>query len=155
SQLPGVAYQFRKRPDGTCCLPYASEGIREIYRLGAADVRDDATPILRLIHPDDLDSVRHSVDESGAKLTPWHSVYRVCSPDGAPRWPQGNSVPQRDPDGSTLWHGFITDVTDRKRDEEPFHAVNKRFELARRSLRIGVWDWDICTNEIDWDEGMY
>ncbi|MFZ4563366.1 MAG: PAS domain-containing protein, partial [Bacteroidales bacterium] len=31
--LPGVVYQYLLRPDGTSCFPYASEAIREIYRV--------------------------------------------------------------------------------------------------------------------------
>ncbi len=34
------------------------------------------------------------------------------------RWLFGNALPQKEADGSTLWHGFITDITERKQMEE-------------------------------------
>jgi PAS domain S-box-containing protein len=38
--------------------------------------------------------------------------------DGTVRWLFGNALPQREKDGATLWHGFITDITERKRTED-------------------------------------
>ena len=37
--VPGLIYQFRMSPDGTFSLPYASEGIKEIYRVGPGEDR--------------------------------------------------------------------------------------------------------------------
>ena len=33
------------------------------------------------------------------------------------RWLFGNALPEREADGSTLWHGFVTDITARKQTE--------------------------------------
>ena len=32
-------------------------------------------------------------------------------------WLLGHATPQREPDGSTVWHGYIRDITDSKRAE--------------------------------------
>jgi hypothetical protein len=45
SRLPGFIYTFRLYADGTSCFPYASDGIQDIYRLNAADVRTDGSKI--------------------------------------------------------------------------------------------------------------
>jgi diguanylate cyclase (GGDEF)-like protein len=50
-------------------------------------------------------------------MSPWHLEYRVQLPRQGLRWRQGDARPQRLADGSTLWHGFITDVTERKHIE--------------------------------------
>lgn len=39
------------------------------------------------------------------------------------RWRQGDARPRRPADGSTLWHGFITDVTERKHNEAELQAL--------------------------------
>jgi diguanylate cyclase (GGDEF)-like protein len=70
-----------------------------------------------LIDVRDLAAYRQSLEESAASLLPWHLEYRVKLPRQGLRWRQGDARPQRLPDGSTLWHGFITDVTDRKHIE--------------------------------------
>src|SRR5678815_956537 len=50
----------------------------------------------------------------------WHGEYRVLHPDRGEIWVEGYSMPEREPDGSTLWRGFLNDVTDRKRAEERY-----------------------------------
>jgi PAS domain S-box-containing protein len=114
SQLPGMVYQFRLRPDGTSHMPYSSEGIRQIFELSPESVREDATEAFALLHPDDLQRVRESIASSAAELTHWRDEYRLRLPNGRERWVLGNAAPEQESDGSVLWHGFITDVTERR-----------------------------------------
>jgi PAS domain S-box-containing protein len=114
SQLPGMVYQYRLRPDGTSHFPYASEGIRQVYGVSPESVREDATGVLSALHPDDVIRVREGVAKSATQLTHWRDEYRVCLADGRERWVLGNATPEPEPDGSVLWHGFITDVTERR-----------------------------------------
>ncbi len=115
--VPGVLYQFRLQPDGHLSFPFASEGIREIYEVTPDAVREDAGRLTQIIHPEDLQGVLDSIQASAAALTPWHHEYRVLLPRQGLRWRLGNAQPERLGDGSTLWHGFITDITDRKAAE--------------------------------------
>jgi PAS domain S-box-containing protein len=137
SQLPGVVYQYKLRPDGTSCLPYASERIRDVYGLTPEDVRDDATPILAMIHPDDLPAVAASVQASAEKLEPWELEYRVRSKSGEVRWLYGNATPEREADGSTLWHGFITDITRRKETERQKAQLEEQLRQSQKVESIG------------------
>ncbi|NUP94734.1 MAG: PAS domain S-box protein [Planctomycetaceae bacterium] len=133
SQLPGVVYQFRLRHDGSSHFPYASEGIRQIYGLAPADVREDATPVFGVLHPEDLDRVRARILESARDLTQWRDEYRVVHADGRVRWVMGSSVPEREHDGAVLWHGFITDITERRLEQE---ALERAKETAERAARV-------------------
>jgi PAS domain S-box-containing protein len=126
SQVPGVVYQYKLRPDGSSCFPFASEGIRQIYQVTPDEVSEDASKVFAVLHPDDRDDVARSIHQSAADLTPWKCEYRVRFADGTVRWLLGSSVPQREADGSVLWHGFITDITERK-------DVERRLELAKRA----------------------
>jgi len=123
SQVPGVVYQYKLRPDGTSCFPYASEGIRDIYRVTPEQVREDASAVFAVLHPEDYDQVARAIQESAKKMTPWKQEYRVRFPDGTVNWLAGNATPEREADGSVLWHGFITDVTERKLAEEEIHHL--------------------------------
>jgi len=137
SQLPGVVYQYKLRPDGTSCLPYASERVRDVYGLTPEDVLDDATPILSLIHPDDLPAVAASVQISAEKLEPWDIEYRVRLKSGEVRWLYGNAIPEREADGSTLWHGFITDITRRKEIERQKAQLEEQLRQSQKVDSIG------------------
>jgi diguanylate cyclase (GGDEF)-like protein/PAS domain S-box-containing protein len=113
NRVPGMVYQYLLRPDGSSCLPFASDAIREIYRVSPQEVREDASKAFSNHHPDDYDGVVASIEQSARDLTPWVYEYRVKFDDGTVRCLLGNAVPDRQEDGAVLWHGFITDVTER------------------------------------------
>ncbi|MDI1231820.1 MAG: PAS domain S-box protein [Methylobacter sp.] len=123
-RVPGMVYQYRLRVDGSACFPFASEAIRDIYRVSPEDVCEDAAKIVAMLHPDDVDDVAASILNSARDLTPWHCEYRVKFADGAVHWLLGNALPEREADGSTLWHGFITDIGKRKQLETALHDSN-------------------------------
>ncbi|MFX1677534.1 diguanylate cyclase [Paraburkholderia sp. A2WS-5] len=135
NEVPGLVFQCRRTPSGHMSLPYASAGIAEIYELAPAQVAAHARAIEALIHPDDLDAYRASFAASAATLAPWHLEYRVCLPRQGLRWRQGDAKPQRLADGVIVWHGFITDVTERKRIEaelQEFATTDGLTGLANR-----------------------
>jgi PAS domain S-box-containing protein len=117
TRVPGVIYQYKLRPDGSSCFPYASEAIRDIYRVSPEAVREDASAVLANIHPEDYGGVAASIQQSAATLNPWQHEYRVRFADGSVRWLLGNAIPNRERDESVIWHGFITDITERKAHE--------------------------------------
>jgi PAS domain S-box-containing protein len=130
--VPGMVYQYHLRLDGSSYFPFASEAIREIYRVSPAQAFQNAAAVFASIHPDDHDDVVISIQQSAADLTPWVHEYRVKFEDGTVHWLLGNSLPQRQADGGTLWHGFITDITARKKIEAQLAAAHQT--LAAQSV---------------------
>jgi diguanylate cyclase (GGDEF)-like protein/PAS domain S-box-containing protein len=116
-EVPGLIFQYRLMADGRAFFPYASDGIRDIYELTPQQATTSAEMVDALIDARDLAAYRQSIEESATSLSPWHLEYRVQLPRQGLRWRQGDARPQRLADGSTLWHGFITDVTERKHIE--------------------------------------
>lgn len=116
ARLPGMAYQYYLRADGSSYFPYVSAGIADIYRLNPDQVRQDATPVFAALHPDDYDGFVASIQQSAQDFTPWRHGYRIKFDDGTVRKLYGDAVPdpQRDADGGLFWHGFITDITEQK-----------------------------------------
>jgi PAS domain S-box-containing protein len=117
-RVPGLVYQYRLRPDGSSCIPFASDAIHEIFRVSPDEVREDASKAFANIHPDDYSGVVASLQASAQELSPWQYEFRVKFDDGTIRTLYANTLPEREEDGSVLWHGFITDITERKRAEE-------------------------------------
>ncbi len=154
-RVPGVVYQYRLHPDGSSCFPYASEGIREIYSVSPEDVTKDASTVFSRIHPDDIGAVVETIQLSAKDLTIWNHEYRVKFENGDVRWLSGNAAPQREADGTVLWHGFIKDITERKQTEEQLKQVSARLKLAARAGGVGVWDYDLVGNILVWDAQMF
>ena len=122
NQVPGFVFQYRLLPDGEAFFSYASEGVRDIYEIAPEQLASNVAYIRDIIHPDDYPIYCASLDASAASLRPWHFEYRVILPRQGLRWRQGDARPRRLPDGSTLWHGYISDVTDRKHIEAELQA---------------------------------
>lgn len=133
-RVPGVVYEYRLQPDGRSCFPYASDGMQQVYGVSPEAVREDASPVLSVIHPDDLDGVVASIRYSAETLTPWRHEYRVVLEDDSEHWLFGDSLPHREPDGATSWYGVITDITERKRSEIALRAAHLEAERFREAL---------------------
>lgn len=140
--VPGMIYSFKMRPDGFCSMPYASSALVNIFGLRPMDVQQDATPLFNLIHPNDVGRVKESIAESARTLEPWRADFRVQRTRLSEIWAEGHSVPQREPDGSTLWQGYIQDITQRKLSEEKLHESQRLLQstLDALSAHIAILD---------------
>ena len=147
-QLPGVIYQFRAFPDGRATFPYASEGLKNIFGVSPEQVKDDAAPLFANLYSDDYDGMLASIEESARTLQPWHLDFRVNLPKQGLRWLSGLSKPERLADGCTLWHGFISDITERKMLDQKLLESEQRWKFALEGAGDGVWDWTIPTGKL-------
>ncbi|NMM37537.1 MAG: EAL domain-containing protein [Glaciimonas sp.] len=143
-QIPGAVFQYLQRADGTSCFPYASEGIRAIYGLSPLQVQQSADQVFKRIHPDDLARVTSGVKASAQALHPWHQIYRVNLPLHGIRWLEGNAMPESRSDGGVIWHGYVSDVTDRKLLEVALASEHERTLVTLRSIGDAV----ITTNAV-------
>ncbi len=128
NRVPGLVYEYLQRPNGSACFPFASDGIRDILRLDADQVAQDAAAFFALIHPDDLGAVRTSLAASAQAVTPWECEYRVCFADGTVRWVAGKAIPKQVDDGSVRWHGFMSDTTEQRQAAESLRIAATAFE---------------------------
>ena len=146
---PGAICSFSRRADGSVRFPYASPAIREIFGIAPSNLAEDASVLLDRIHPDDAERVSETIAESGRTMLPWMFEFRVQNPRKGEVWVEGNARPQRDPHGGILWHGFLTDVTVRKRVED---ALRRQASLIEQSYDgVLVWDWDASL--VFWNHG--
>ncbi|MEI6334692.1 MAG: ATP-binding protein [Methylococcaceae bacterium] len=131
--LPGVAYQFRLLPDGSVNFPYISDGLWDIYRLRPADVCKDAFKVFSLVHPDDYDAMWLSIHQSAQNMSLWNHEYRARCKDGTVHWLYGNALPELEANGSILWHGFVSDITERRHMDQALLKKNVDLEKAKIS----------------------
>ena len=47
------------------------------------------------------------------------------------------------------------DITERKRHEEEIAESRQRLTLATSAADIGIWDWDIVSDQLTWDDQMF
>jgi PAS domain S-box-containing protein len=133
--VPGVVYQFRLNPDGSSAFPYASPGMNDIYEVAPEEVCDDATPVFERLHPDDRERVTEDIYRSARTLDAFYCEFRVVLPRQGLRWRWSQAHPERTEDGGTLWHGIISDITERKLAEE---EIRRQAEQLSRTVEGAV-----------------
>ncbi|GMV23034.1 MAG: histidine kinase [Acidimicrobiia bacterium] len=134
--VPGTIYSFLMRPDGSTAMPFASAAIEPLFGFTADQVRNDASGIMQLVHPDDAARVNAAILESARTLQPWREEFRAVNTPKGEIWIEGHSVPQRQPDGSVLWFGFLQDVTERKTSERLVRKLSRAVEQSPVSIVI-------------------
>jgi predicted signal transduction protein with EAL and GGDEF domain len=103
-------------------------------------VKEDAAPVISLVHADDREAVRNSILASAETLHDWQCEFRILLASGEEKWIFGHSVPEREPDGGTLWHGFMTDISEHKRAQARIHELAYFDPLTRLPNRTMLRD---------------
>lgn len=57
--------------------------------------------------------------------------------------------------GTSYLFALFSDVTPLKKYEEELKILSIRLSLATKAASMGVWEWDLNTNMLTWDDQMY
>lgn len=127
---PAVVFQFKMTPDGNFSFPFVNETLFAIIGIRPEDAMRDANVVLSRISNDERAKFRDAVLESAKALTPFHCVFRYDRPErvGIINWIEARSTPSRLPDGSTIWDGFLFDITEEKETEAALKAKTAELE---------------------------
>jgi len=106
-----------------------SRKAKDFYGVTAAEAQKNPERMFDAIHPEDIQRVQETIENSRQELSEWLCDYRIIK-DGRVRWLRGISRPERNPDGSTTWHGMITDIDDQKQLEFQLEALSITDELT-------------------------
>lgn len=124
--------------------------------LGYAREEVVGRPIQGFFHADDRERAASRFaevrDTPGSGARP--AVYRVRCRDGSYRHLETlslNRVGDAAIDGIFL---IARDVTQRRQAETDRLAVQERRRMAAEVARLGIWEWNLATNELDADEAV-
>jgi PAS domain S-box-containing protein len=156
ASAPGAIYAMRLEPDGTTiAIPYASPGITQICGVPAEHVCADAAALFSLIVPDDVDRVRDTLLRSAEPPSPWRCEFRITRRGGGTAWVETNAMPEREADGATLWHGFLSDVTERHEAEVTWREQAALVDLSSDAVFVRAADTDALTSWSTGAERLY
>ncbi len=131
--LPGMAYRRRGEPDGT--MEYVSEGSVDLTGYPPRDLVESRRPAYDdVIHPDDRERVRDTVRRAVAERRPFQVTYRIVTASGRIRWVWDQGGPAEN-DGI---EGFVTDITERREDEEALRKSEAKLDSIFRSAPTGI-----------------
>lgn len=155
NRVPGMIFQSRFHAAGNATLQYASDGIRELYEYEPREMIGKFLVLLSRVDRRDVERVQSSVRTAIQQGHHWKCDYRVVLPKRGERWLHVDAIPEPHSDGSTLLHGHIIDITERKHAEENLRVLSDRLEIAAQSLQIGVWDLDLKTDTYVLSDRIY
>ena len=142
SQLPGMVYQFARKPDKTFVLLYANSYIEEIFSHSLIEIQQNPDLLFKNIHSDDIEYFISSIHESAENLSPWVTEFRLNHPTKGLIWVGGSSEPTHGEDGSIIWHGFITNITKDKQTENDIKETHKNLEATLNAIPDLLFELD-------------
>jgi PAS domain S-box-containing protein len=95
SQVPGMLFQYEITPEGKERVPFSTDAIKELLGCTPEEVRDDFTPIRKVIHPSDVERMNAAIAESIKSNSPFNLEYRVLLPGQPVRWILARSMPEK------------------------------------------------------------
>ena len=109
------------------------------------------------IHPDDKERVIEKLETAYAgDTTVWSDEFRFQKADGSYGTYYDRAYLTRDESGKVIREvGSMTDITELKKAEESLKVANHRFELLAKATNDVIWDWDLTTNKLWWNNSYY
>ncbi len=130
ASAPGLIHAFRLGPDGRMTMPYLSAAARDLYGVDPAAVAADFSVVLDRSPAEDRDRMVAASLASARDLSPYHLRWRYEHPAKGLRWLENWSMPRREADGGTLWHGITLDATALVEAEQALRQSEARLESA-------------------------
>lgn len=101
---------------------------------------------------------RDVIERIGAALKNWQPIREeliIYTKSREQIWIEQEIVPIADLKGSyTHWVAIQRNITERKRSEKALEDSLQKFRSLTKVTSDCIWDWDLTTNELWWDEGM-
>ena len=114
---PGVLFQYRGTKHGGRFL-YVSERSTALLGLPPQRLIQDSGTWHRLIVPEDQKRIALDAVEAAKSDEPWLIEYRIQHPQTGLRWLRVTSTVRTEADATTLWHGYIEDITESRQLEQ-------------------------------------
>src|SRR6185369_9257912 len=129
----GAVYQLRRLRDGTLRYEFLSGGTPTVRRVSREAALTDAKVVFDSILDEDRPELLAAMREAEEKLRPLEHDYRVRDGDGHVHWIHSSAAPLRQADGSILWTGHWSDITDKKSMENALVEAKEAADVANRA----------------------
>ncbi len=126
--VPGTIYLCEN--DANYTMIYLNDEIEKLTGYAKELFLNGAKTYDSLIHPEDFDYVRGSINDAVAKLESFRIEYRIQGITGNYKWVEENGIGLYENDRLIWLEGFILDITARKYAEEELTKMAKLESLS-------------------------
>ncbi len=143
---------FSMAPDGTATT--WNEGVARVLGFGEAEFI--GSPAERIFIPEDVEAgvPRRELDEAARHGVAGNDRW-MQRRDGSRFFANGSTTALRNEHGQLI--GFskvMRDQTTARQTEEALRASETRYRLVALASRETIWDWDLTTGGLDWNEAI-
>ncbi len=143
--IPVGTYTFVKRPgERLGKYEFMSERFIEIHGLNRSAMEADIRNGMAVLHPDDAEEWARLNLEAIEEERPFRGEARHLV-NGEYRWIAAEDITRRLPDGTVVWEGVATDITDRKITEQKLAESEARYRLLAENSADVIWLMDLET----------
>ncbi|EMA08932.1 PAS domain S-box protein [Haloarcula marismortui] len=126
----------------------------EVYRIHDLPLDADVTVEdgIDYYHPEERPTLNAVFDRLVEEGEPYDEELRIVTAADAVKWVRTVGDPEFD-DGEVVGaRGIFQDITDRKEREQDVQELTERLDLAVEGANLGVWDWDMTTDAVTFNE---
>ncbi len=136
NQVPGIIFEYQIFENGERRFNYISEKVSERGGLNPTELEKDGKIVWDYIHPHDLESLKVAFAESAMTLNGINEEYRMRLPadDMQVSWKRIEAAPERQPDNSTIWYGYISEINAQKELEEKLLIAEREAKISSKFL---------------------
>jgi len=128
----------------------------EIFGCTRATMPTREQGFIQFVHPADqllLEKSRLALREGKRSF---EVTYRIVTPQGEIRHIRSVGTVQPDVAGRPEWiSGINEDITEYQVQQTVLRDLNERFQMALRASRFGVWELDLKSNYLHWDDALH
>lgn len=140
-----------------------SPGIHKIYGTDPLTHEHKVGDFVNYYAPESAEKIRQAFSDIEKGITPEPlEVLFKSAPGQRPRWARIVARADRWNGKIVRVYGTTEDITDEtlaRQSIEKFQSQlmdqNERLQLANKALKFGVWDWNVQTNKVEWDNTLY
>ena len=110
------------------------------------------------LHPDDIEFTFDQISQNlSGQTDSFNHEYRIKNKEGNYLWMLNRGkVVERNAHGEAIRVvGSHSDISRLKKTEELIKLNETRLSLALKAGGIGIWDWDIVSDKLTWDDQMF
>ena len=149
----GMAFQIAVPADRkTRRFTYVSPNCQALNGVSAEAVMADGRALYDMILPGHAERLLAAEEAAFVARTPFDIEIAMRQADGETRWRRFAAWPRFLPDGSSLWDGLLTDVTDQRRTAEELEEQRRRLEVAVEATDLGLWELDLRSEKLTWSD---
>jgi PAS domain S-box-containing protein len=150
----GPVVVFRWRAATGWPVEYVSPNVRTVFGVEVADLTSGRVSYSDFIHPEDVEAVGREVEaKAAAGINYFEQDYRIIDRSGCVRSVVDFTVVVRNDAGeATHYEGYVLDVSEREEARQQLLENRQRLNLALSGAALGLWDWNVQTGTVYFDE---